>query len=220
MRKVKSFMAAAMCIIIIAASAVPASASGIPSAWATDEVNQTIADGLVPEAPESSYTRAATRAEFSTLAAAVYEAVKLVFEMAAGMAEQNGSDEQPGTDIAFEVQYIRTAYSGTHSAAVATIESVDELTRYYPYPADNGSSIEKYSGDFFADKYLVIVLAVESSGSNRHIVESVDETGEIIISRLLPEIGTADMAEWLIIIELDVDFRPPQFNVVFIDTQI
>lgn len=44
-----------------------------PSSWAAEQVNAAIAAGLVPEALQSQYTVAATRAEFCALAVALYE---------------------------------------------------------------------------------------------------------------------------------------------------
>jgi hypothetical protein len=79
------------------------------------------------------------------------------------------------------------------------------------------NAIEKYSDDFFAGNYLVIVLLGEGSGSIRHKVERVDTNGDIVITRQLPEIGTADMAAWNIIIELNNDFKPEQYQVVLTD---
>ncbi len=62
-----------------------------------------------------------------------------------------------------------------------------------------------YGEAFFADHILVVALATESSGSNRHGVESVSlEDGclSVAVRRTVPEIGTADMADWLIVVEI------------------
>jgi hypothetical protein len=44
-----------------------------PSAWATEQVNAAIGHGLVPQALQSAYTQATTRAEFAALAVYLYE---------------------------------------------------------------------------------------------------------------------------------------------------
>jgi len=75
-------------------------------------------------------------------------------------------------------------------------------------------AIAKYSDRYFIDNFLVIVLLEENSGSNRHKVESVNRNGDIIIKRLIPEIGTSDMATWNIIIELNNNFKQEKFQVV------
>ena len=52
--------------------AVPAGAADQPSDWALEAVQTAREAGLVPEKLDSAYDRAATRAEFCALAAAVY----------------------------------------------------------------------------------------------------------------------------------------------------
>jgi len=52
-----------------------AGTSDTPSSWATSQVNAAIAAGIVPEALQSKYTTAITRAEFCALAVALYEKV-------------------------------------------------------------------------------------------------------------------------------------------------
>ena len=44
-----------------------------PSGWAVEQVNAAIAEGLVPLSLQQRYTQAITRAEFATLAVALYE---------------------------------------------------------------------------------------------------------------------------------------------------
>ena len=54
---------------------VPLDGDGMnaPSAWAAEQVNIAIADGLVPLSLRQRYTQAITRAEFAALAVALYE---------------------------------------------------------------------------------------------------------------------------------------------------
>ena len=47
-----------------------------PSSWAADQVNAAITVNLVPQSLQSKYTQATTRAEFCSLAVALYENVK------------------------------------------------------------------------------------------------------------------------------------------------
>ena len=118
---------------------------------------------------------------------------------------------------------IRTNYvSGTHGQTYV-IESVDELDEYIKTNMDEYGlhhkekvyedttigfvdAVEEYDEEYFKEKTLVIVLLTENSGSIRHKVTkaSVNEgTMEIKIKRVVPEIGTCDMAGWHIIIETD-----------------
>ena len=50
--------------------------SNTPSAWAEEQVNTAISNGIVPETLQSEYTQATTRAEFCALAVDLYETVK------------------------------------------------------------------------------------------------------------------------------------------------
>jgi hypothetical protein len=80
--------------------------------------------------------------------------------------------------------------------------------------------IGNYTDAFFASNFLVLVLLEEISGSYRHRVERIEESGDIIITRLVPGIGTADMAQWHIIIELDNDYKLEEFQAVFIEERL
>ena len=118
----------------------------------------------------------------------------------------------------WDVQYIRTFTNmdGIGSPSVTVISSRDELNE--ALRADGlAQAIERYTDSFFEDRYLALVLIQENSGSIRHRVESVDISGYILISRMIPEIGTHDMAQWHIIIEIDAEFRPEEFNVILVD---
>ncbi|MCL2817035.1 MAG: hypothetical protein FWD39_01435 [Clostridiales bacterium] len=115
----------------------------------------------------------------------------------------------------FNVQYVRTDgwRAGAAYPAVTVVSSVAGLEEYAGFIDADG----KYTDEFFLDNFLVIVLLEEGSGSTRHRVESVGADGRIVISRLLPEAGTCDMAEWNIVIELKNGFEPRRFRAVFLD---
>ena len=79
---------------------------------------------------------------------------------------------------------------------------------------------EQYNDAFFAEHFLVLITVSEPSGSNRHeLISITDDQGvlSIHIDRLLPEIGTADMAGWLIVIELSNDNSINEADVIFTD---
>ena len=77
--------------------------------------------------------------------------------------------------------------------------------------------LSRYTDGFFENHYLVLIFKQEGSGSNRHRLDAISDDGTVIVARLLPEMGTADMAQWHIIIEFESDFQPEQFEVVFIN---
>ena len=131
------------------------------------------------------------------------------------------------------VQYIRTGFIYQSPSPIITIvSSTDELKEYYEdnrigiydgygnlLPDENFlNAIAKYTDNFFAENVLIIVGLTENSGSNRHRVKRINENGEIVIHRLLPAMpGTADMASWSILIELDRSHKVEQYSVTLID---
>jgi hypothetical protein len=143
--------------------------------------------------------------------------------------------QSDGSGTGLNVQYIRTEYFSDaeypNPAIITVVSSKNSLQEYYEKQKKRvyGSSgnllpdsdlleaIEKYSDDYFTGNFLVIVGLVEGSGSIRHKVERIDENGNIIIKRLLPEMGTADMAAWSIIIELGNSAKGEQFKAVLVD---
>ncbi|HZJ76061.1 MAG TPA: hypothetical protein VFD25_05685 [Clostridia bacterium] len=136
-------------------------------------------------------------------------------------------------DIPFNAQYIRT--NGYHESVkypiLTVIKSSDELLGYFDtykdkydfrsrkYPASDSTigfkdAIEKYDEDFFDNSFLAAVILEEGSGSVRHKISSVTESGIISIDRLVPEVVTDDMAEWNILIEIEVKYKDAAFQVV------
>jgi len=72
----------------------------------------------------------------------------------------------------------------------------------------NDVSLSNYNDEFFTKKALIVITLDESSGSVRHNVKKVvKDSNEITIAieRKVPELGTADMAEWNIYIELNAE---------------
>ena len=149
-----------------------------------------------------------------------------------------GSTSPPSGFISFDAQYIRTNggyYWDGKFPATVTINSVEELNEYYeankdtfdmgtrdesmPDAADGSfiSACGKYDEEYFKRKMLVLVVCQEGSGSTRHKVTDVEYDGNEIwvnIERRTPEIGTADMAQWHIIIEL-YKINPASVTVCF-----
>ena len=65
-------------------------------------------------------------------------------------------------------------------------------------------AIEKYDDSWFSSHKLLVVVLEEGSGSIRHTVAEVNGLG-VTIQREIPEVGTCDMAQWHILIEVDKD---------------
>lgn len=112
--------------------------------------------------------------------------------------------------------YYRSDWQGNHDENVTIIRSVNELQDYATQVASFDSvrlseevfdNTTKYNDDYFNQHSLVIAFTYEGSGSVRHNVTSIAANGEVLqvfIDRHTPEIGTCDMASWLILIETDI----------------
>lgn len=144
--------------------------------------------------------------------------------------------------IDFDAQCIRTdGYrEDAQYPAVRIIRSVRELTAYYEANKeeydlerkDNAYSdmtagfldaCDRYDGAYFEDHILIMVLLEEGSGSVRHKVQSVHMSAGgrccVYIDRVVPEVGTDDMAEWHILIEPEagVEIEAEADITVFVD---
>ena len=132
-----------------------------------------------------------------------------------------GSDAQEMVD--FQAQYIRTdGYrENAEYPAVTVIHSRQELESYYEANKDlydlerrkevySDTSIgfldacDQYDDAYFAQSELVLILLEEGSGSVRHQVSSVwrQDGLRITVERQVPEVGTCDMAQWHIFLEI------------------
>ncbi|SHM17855.1 dockerin type I repeat-containing protein [Ruminococcus flavefaciens] len=109
-----------------------------------------------------------------------------------------------------EAQYVRTDgyISGAKYPQTKLITSAEELKSYIEANKDKynmkseefNDAVEKYSSKWFDSNKLMIVVLEEGSGSVRHGVTEVTNKS-VTINRTVPQVGTADMAEWHIFIE-------------------
>lgn len=102
-------------------------------------------------------------------------------------------------------RYIRASYGATPAPSAVVISSAGSLEKYLKGFGSNEAMEqlkEIYTDDYFADRCLVAVVVVSGSGSTRYEVMAVSHD-TVSIRTITPEIGTADMAAWLIVIELD-----------------
>lgn len=138
-------------------------------------------------------------------------------------AKNNTTSATPDS-MSFSAYYVRTdGYNeGIKYPIVTVIKSKDALDNYYkenkdkynlekrdPVPpnTDKGflAQADNYNDAFFNDNVLVLILLEEGSGSVRHEVSKImqgDEVTDISVKRNVPKVGTDDMAEWHIFVEL------------------
>ena len=138
-------------------------------------------------------------------------------------------DEIPDPDgYGFEAQYIRTdgGADSTRYPQTVVINSRKELEDYYEsnrdiYDLERRDMVsldstigfldacDRYDDAYFERQQLVIILQEEPSGSNRHRITDVRrdfKNGGWIVSirRLIPESGTDDMAQWHLLLEIEM----------------
>ena len=123
----------------------------------------------------------------------------------------------------FEAQYIRTDgyVEGAEYPQTKFIKSRSEIESYIeankdiydlssrksdsaPDAAGFADAVEKYTDQWFESHKLLIVLVEDGSGSTRFNVSQVSDRC-VQLYRISDMIGTCDMAEWHILIELDKD---------------
>ena len=154
---------------------------------------------------------------------------ELTAEFTLGNVKCPDDSKVTGTEVQWAAQYIRT--NGGYEAkviypCVRIIHSLQELKDYYNtwhevFDLERKDKVysdttigfldacDQYDEAFFEKNYLIFVLLEEGSGSIRHEVRSVEQTEDkklsISIDRKVPEVGTDDMAQWHIILELSRD---------------
>ena len=133
---------------------------------------------------------------------------------------------------AFEAQYIRTdGYSEDRNYPFhVVINSREELEAYYEankevFDLERKEKVysdttigfldacDKYDDSYFERQNLVLIVLEEGSGSIRHEITDVrphrNENGalvgwDITIDRIVPEVGTDDMAQWHLLLEVQM----------------
>ena len=145
--------------------------------------------------------------------------------------ESDGKEIKTQEPVEYGVQYIRTDgyQAGEAFPKAEIIRSVEELNRYYEANKDTYylerrkgvssdttigflDACDKYDAVYFEKDYLVFVLLEEGSGSVRHAVTdttvSSDGALAVYINTITPEVGTCDMAQWHIILEMSRNVMP------------
>ena len=129
--------------------------------------------------------------------------------------------------VPWGAQYVRTDHNseeGTYPQ-VQVIDSLEQLNAYGMFDRI-AEACTGYNEGFFKERFLVLVLLEEPSGSISHEVLEVRQTAEdktaIFIDRIVPEVGTCDMAQWHIIVEFgrDTTVRSGENVQVYLDERL
>jgi len=114
------------------------------------------------------------------------------------------------TDLQYKTEAIKTHIykEDIQESVVDIINNISDLNKYIADYSDNilNEKLSKYTEEYFTTKSLIIVTKPESSGSNTNEINRIEKTNNtlnIYVERQVAEIGTADMAMWHLIIELE-----------------
>lgn len=119
-------------------------------------------------------------------------------------------------------QVIRVTWGATPSAPSARIlgstQSLADFTARFPED-DLTRLPESYDGDYFSTGRLLAVVVEAGSGSVSHSIAAQGlHRDQVEIVRAVPEVGTDDMAAWLLLAEVDTPFEDGDtLSVVFTD---
>lgn len=131
----------------------------------------------------------------------------------------SGTSTTKKGDASFDsevINYVRTYGDvGSYIPGGVIICSETELMSYYKSKGSVSSfdstgslrdAFSNYGAPFFKNKCVAVIDLEETSGSNRHeVTGTVSKAGTLTISikRIVPEIGTTDMAHWYILIPVE-----------------
>ena len=111
-------------------------------------------------------------------------------------------------------QYLSVTYGATPQAPSAVIlGSVQSLTDYLAaFSEDDLSAVSQaYDETYFASGRLLAVLAETGSGSNSFTLPEDGLSDEqVVLEENRPQVGTCDMATWLIVAEVGTEFSDGQ----------
>lgn len=108
-------------------------------------------------------------------------------------------------------QYLRVSWREELDTTTAVIlGSTEELTDYLArFPDDDLSALTAaYDGDYFETGRLLALTVTEPSGSIRHTLAFQGLLwDQVTVERQVPEVGTCDLAAWLILAEVEPPFN-------------
>ena len=113
-----------------------------------------------------------------------------------------------GSAAEIDALYLRAQWSeGLDAPAAQLVSDADALTALAGSLGIEEDALANYGDAFFEEHRLIAVTLTESSGSVSHTVcglELTEDGWQVDILRSVPDIGTCDMAAWLILVETDL----------------
>ena len=143
------------------------------------------------------------------------------------VADEESEAQFEGRTWQWTAQYVR-ADRYMENALYPQVQVADSLEKLNTYDGFDriADACTGYDETFFKDRFLVMVLLQEYSGSITHEVLGVKQTAEnktaISIKRIVPQVCTNDMAQWHIIVELkrDVPVKSAENVQVYLDERL
>lgn len=124
-------------------------------------------------------------------------------------AAQEGSIMEPDFYAFKNDQYLRVAYGYTPEPGariIGSAQSLEEFSEQFPFDGLTGL-LPQYDETYFEIGRLLAVVLEEPSGSIRHQIPPQGLLrDQVTIQAFRPQIGTCDMAAWLILAEVDAMF--------------
>lgn len=121
----------------------------------------------------------------------------------------------PAVDANLELEQLRmpgydsiwTARFADRFGGFGTVQNASELADFVSAIGELGKDMalpEGYDDAFFADHYLLLIPMQSTSGSIRYEAEIKRDADKVNITVVgkMPEVGTTDMADWLILIPI------------------
>ena len=113
-----------------------------------------------------------------------------------------------GSAAGIDALYLRAQWSeGLDAPAAQLVSNADALAALAGSLGIEEDALANYGDAFFEEHRLIAVTLTESSGSVSHTVcglEPTEDGWQVDILRSVPDIGTCDMAAWLILVETDL----------------
>ena len=113
-----------------------------------------------------------------------------------------------GSAAGIDALYLRAQWSeGLDAPAAQLVSNADALAALAGSLGIEEDALANYGDAFFEEHRLIAVTLTESSGSVSHTVcglELTEDGWQVDILRSVPDIGTCDMAAWLILVETDL----------------
>lgn len=104
------------------------------------------------------------------------------------------------------------------------IGSVEELEAYLASAREDyqvgNMNVSDYDSAYFENNALLLAVLEEGSGSVTHEVLGITEDLALVIGRHTPEIGTCDMAEYHVAVELPAELAEESFSVEFCEVGV